>query len=293
MNVRPASSIRRDLPRFIGPCPSPGRNDSTSVSAESELRRTLRQHIDPRPRPGWNPSVNFRLPSRLRRTLPRTIASHRSPAKPSTKHQGRSLAPKSLFATRQLEIELRVEPSDRRQSHFQVPKNPSATPRPAIQPRGTFPQASEPPPGSEEPISGASTRFPAPGGTFPRASGQPPGSEEPINQSSTRFPAPWNLPTSVRATSRLRRTLPQHLDPLSGPVEPSDSLRTTSGLRRTHQRSVDSLPAPGGTLHRASGQPPVSEETINRSSTRIQAPGGEHHQASRPPRGSEEPVSDK
>lgn len=159
--------------------------------------------------------MNLRSASRLRRTLPQTITTHRSPAKPSNKHQGHVQAPKSLSLARQLEIELRVEPfnerracrqppkrpltgrqltlqppkrpSGRRPSRIRAPKNPSATHQPAFQLRGTAHRASGPRPASEETICRSSTRIPAPCEEHHQASKSPPSSEEPVSDSSTRI----------------------------------------------------------------------------------------------------------
>ena len=125
MNVRAASGIRRDHPRFIGPFPSSVRSSSASLRGVLGIRRTPLQHIDPRPRPGWNPSVKLRSASKLRRARHRTITSHRSPAKPSNKRPGHVKTPKSPSLTHQLEVELRVEPSDERRARLQPPKRPS------------------------------------------------------------------------------------------------------------------------------------------------------------------------
>jgi hypothetical protein len=184
--------------------------------------------------------VNFRPASKLRRALSRTITSHRSPAKPSNKRQGHIQAPKSSSLTRQLEVELRVEPSDERRTRLKPPKRPSTGRRLAFQPRGTFQRASAPPSGSEEPLSNTSTSFPAPGGTFRQASVPRPDSEESINSTSTSLPAPWNRSPSVWPTSSLRRDLPQVVDPTpSSGWSASASFKDTSRLRRTRQRLID------------------------------------------------------
>ena len=215
MNVRAASGIRRDHPRFIGPFPSSVRSSSASLRGVLGIRRTPLQHIDPRPRPGWNPSVKLRSASKLRRARHRTITSHRSPAKPSNKRPGHVKTPKSPSLTHQLEVELRVEPSDERRARLQPPKRPLTGRRLAFQSRGTFHLASKPPQSSEELIS---------------------------NQ-STSLPAPRNRSSSVWPTSSLRRDLPQVVDstPSSG-WSASASVRTASRLRRTSRRLVDPNP---------------------------------------------------
>lgn len=187
--------------------------------------------------------MNFRPASKLRRALPQTITSHLSPAKPSNKRQGHIQAPKSSSLTRQLEVELRVEPSDERRTRLKPPKRPSTGRRLAFQPRGTFQRASAPPPGSEEPLSNTSTSFPAPGGTFRQASVPRPDSEESINSTSTSLPAPWNRSPSVWPTSSLRRDLQQVVDPTpSSGWSTSTSFKITSKFRRTCQRHIDPNP---------------------------------------------------
>jgi hypothetical protein len=195
-----------------------------------------------------------------------TIASHRSPAKPTAE----------------------------RQRHVRAPKNPSAAYfRRHKAPRGTFRRASALSPGSEEPIDSASTRFPAPGGTFRRASGPCQASEETVNRSSTRFPAPGGtLPTSISAESGLRRTHRQCVDPLSSPAKFSDE--RPSHVRAPKNPSMKHRPAfqLRRVFHRASGPRQASEEAVNSPSTQIQSSGGAHPRASEPPRRSEDHLHD-
>ena len=320
MNVRAASGIRRDHPRFIGPFPSSVRSSSASLRGVLGIRRTPLQHIDPRPRPGWNPSVKLRSASKLRRARHRTITSHRSPAKPSNKRPGHVKTPKSPSLTHQLEVELRVEPSDERRARLQPPKRPLTGRRLAFQSRGTFHLASKPPQSSEELISNQSTSLPAPRN---RSSSVWPTSSlrRDLPQVVDSTPSSgWNLPTGVRATSALRRTHQQHIDQSSSPVglsvrrprhrqapknpratrRPAFQLRVEpSGWRQNHVRtpkSSSAAPRPAiqlrGTAHRASGPHPASEETFRRSSTRLPAPGGVHQRVSEPHPGSEEPRGD-
>jgi hypothetical protein len=175
MNVRPASGIRRYHPRNVSPFPSPGRSRSESLRDVLGIRRIPPHRFDPLPCAGWNPSVNLRSFSKLRRAHRRTIASHRSPAKPSAERLCHIKAPKSPSATGLLEIKHRVEPSDRDPNCLQAPKSPSAEHRPAFQPRGTV----------------------------YRTSGQLQDPEEPIHRSSTRLPDPWNRSPSFRLASGL------------------------------------------------------------------------------------------
>lgn len=215
MNIRPAFSIRRYRPRNVSPFPSPGRSLSESLSDVLRIRRIPPHRFDPLPCAGWNPSVNLRLFSKLRRAHCRTIASHRSPAKPSTKRLGHIQAPKSLSATRLLEIKHRVEPSDRSPNRLQAPKSLSAEHRPAFQPRGTV----------------------------YRTSGQLQDPEEPIHRSSTRLPDPWNRSPSFRLVSGLRGDLQRVIDPThSSGWRTSTSFKTTERTRRICQRLIDPNP---------------------------------------------------
>lgn len=290
MNVRSASGIRRDHPRFIGPYPSSDRNISASVRDASGIRGLPRQRFDLRRCPGWNSSVSIRPASKLRRAHPRTITSRRSPEKLSNKHPRHVQAPKSLSATFQLEVELRVEPSDERPARLQPPKRPLAGHRLAFQPRGTIRWASIPPPSSEEPFSSASTHFPAPGGAFHRASGQPPASEETVNRSSTRIPAPggerhrasqpplgseepfsdsltrFRSPgNSSRSSGSSRGSEEPVNDPSKQPELPkntSTNARFASGFRRIRRQSVVSLPRTQRAILQASRTPQGSEEPV-------------------------------
>jgi hypothetical protein len=266
MNVRAASGIRRDHPRFIGPCPSSGRGTSTSVSETSEIRRSHRRRVGPRLNPGWNPSVKLRHGSKLRRAHHRALASHRSASRPSVRNQRPVQAPKSSSATNHLDLQPRVEPSRELPSRIKPPKRPSTKHRLAFRRRGTFLQASA---HFKDPKNPSMKHRPAIGtrGAFLQASEPHPSSEEPFNETSAHDPAPRGLPSSIRPASSLRRDHQQVVNPLSSsgwnlppslrlsqgsedpvnktsachrdPRSHPEGVRVASSLRRDRQRNID------------------------------------------------------
>lgn len=129
MDVRSASSLRRDNLRFIGPFLSPGRNLSERLRDVSGIRRNPPQHIGPPQSSSWNPSASFRPGSKLRRAYHRTIDLHRSPLEQSIKRLANVRTPKRPSEGRRPDFKLWVENITELQNHLQAPRNLSATHR--------------------------------------------------------------------------------------------------------------------------------------------------------------------
>lgn len=273
---RPMSEPRSEP---LGKCPRCFRNPKTPSAI---LRLTSLPRVEPvgehpaRVKAPKSPSPNHH--------------SRRSPAKLSNKHQRHFRAPKNSSVTPQLEVELRVEPSDERQACRRPPKKPLTGHRLAFQPRGTIRQASPPLPSSEEPFRSASTHFPAPSGTFHRASGQRQASKETVNRSSTRIRAPGgerhrasqspqgseepfsDSSTRLRTPGNSSRSSEPSQDPEGSVNDPSKqpelprntstNARFVSGVRRIHQQSVVSLPRTWRAIEQASRPLPSSEELV-------------------------------
>lgn len=220
MDVRSASSLRRDNLRFIGPFLSPGRNLSERLCDVSGIRRDPPQHIGPPHSSSWNPSASFRPGSKLRRAHHRTIDLHRSPLKPSIERLANVRAPKRPSEGRRPDFKLRVENITELQNHLQAPRNLSATHRPESELQKTRQHSSGLCQGPEEPVNKPSEDSELPK-THQRTPDLLQESEETVSKALSRFRG-------------LKEPLNKLLEPREAPKSSSRNWLLTLRLFRKH-----------------------------------------------------------